>query len=376
MQLLIVSHTPHYRRDGRLVGWGPTVREIDALGEVFESVVHVAPVHAEPAPASALEYRCPRVHVRAVEPAGGERWRDKLGILARGPAYVRAIARELEQADVAHVRCPAGISLIALGVLALAARPRRRWVKYAGTWRPERPDAWSHRLQRWWLGRGWHRGVVTINGSWPDQPSHVRSFLNPCLSAEELSEGRELAGAKQLGAPLRLVFVGRLEPAKGAREAVEILAGLARRGVPATLEVVGDGPQRAELEALAGGGPVTFHGWLPRSEVGKIYARAHVLVFPSRSEGWPKVLSEGMAYGVVPVAGAVGSIPQLLAQCGTGQALEPSHTGAFVEAVAWYAAHPQAWKEESARGTRAAEQFSYGRYVESVRRLLEATGEI
>ena len=45
MRLLIVSHTPHYRAAGQLVGWGPTVRELDHLAELFAEVVHVAPVY-------------------------------------------------------------------------------------------------------------------------------------------------------------------------------------------------------------------------------------------------------------------------------------------------------------------------------------------
>jgi hypothetical protein len=43
MRLLIISHTPHYHRDGEIVGWGATVREIDHLAALFESVVHIAP---------------------------------------------------------------------------------------------------------------------------------------------------------------------------------------------------------------------------------------------------------------------------------------------------------------------------------------------
>jgi len=374
VQLLIVSHTPHYRREGRVVGWGPTVREIDALAELFEAVVHVAPVHEEPAPGSALAYRSPRVLVRAVPPSGGERWRDKLEILARTPGYAWAIARELGRADVAHVRCPANISLVALAVLALAGRPRLRWIKYAGTWKPERTDAWSHRLQRWWLARGRQREVVTINGDWPGQPAHVHSFLNPCLSEGELAAAREAARGKEIGSPLRLVFVGRLEAAKGAREALEVLSGLRRRGVTATLDLVGEGPERRSLEELVTrgrlAGQVGFHGCLSRPEMDPIYARAHLQVFPSRSEGWPKVLSEGMAYGVVPIAGAVGSIPGQLRQLGIGRSHDPLDTEAFVDSVAWYGEHPEAWREESARGVLAADRFTYSRYLKAVRRLL------
>ena len=42
MRLVIVSHTPHYRKDGAVVGWAATVREIDRLASIFEEVVHLA----------------------------------------------------------------------------------------------------------------------------------------------------------------------------------------------------------------------------------------------------------------------------------------------------------------------------------------------
>jgi len=85
MRLLIVSHTPHYYREGEIVGWGATVREIDHLATLFESVVHIAPLHHEPAPASAMAYESGRVRLHEVRPAGGERLRDKLSIFLRYP---------------------------------------------------------------------------------------------------------------------------------------------------------------------------------------------------------------------------------------------------------------------------------------------------
>jgi glycosyltransferase involved in cell wall biosynthesis len=374
VRLVIISHTPHYRRGESVVGWGPTVREIDALGELFDEVVHVAPLHDGRAPESALPYRCAHLRIRAVKPAGGERLRDKAALLARLPGYARAIAAELRPADVVHVRCPAAISLVGLAVVSLGGRPRACWVKYAGAWEPRRRDVWSNRLQRWWLRKGWHRGVVTVNGAWAGQPPHVHSFLNPCLSDEELAAAGRQARDKELTAPLRLLFVGRLERDKGVDTALRVLAGLRERRVPATLEIAGDGPERRSLEAAAAeqgvGELVTFSGWLPREDVGARYARAHLLVLPSRSEGWPKVLSEGMAYGVVPLAGAVGSVPEVLRRLATGRALDPHDAGAFLEAAAWYIAHPEEWRRESERGRLAAGQFTYARYLEAVAGLL------
>jgi hypothetical protein len=38
MRLLVISHTVHHRNGDRLVGWGPTVREIDHLAGIFEQI--------------------------------------------------------------------------------------------------------------------------------------------------------------------------------------------------------------------------------------------------------------------------------------------------------------------------------------------------
>jgi glycosyltransferase involved in cell wall biosynthesis len=375
MKLLIVSHTPHYWRDGRLVGWGPTVREIDHLATLFDEVVHVAPVYREPAPDSAIGYRSDRVAVCSVAPAGGPGALAKLGILLQAPAYIRAILRELRSTDVVHVRCPASISLIAIMLLAMVRRPRIRWAKYAGNWQPNGKEAWSYTLQRWWLRKGLHRGIVTVNGRWPNQPAHVHPFFNPCLTDEELASARQVAAGKVLSQPIRLLLVGRLEAAKGVGCALQILAAVRARGIAGVLDLVGDGPERPSFERMASelgvDADVRFHGWLPRPALAPLYAQAHLMLFPTSSEGWPKVLSEAMAYGVVPVAGAVSSIPQYLGDFHTGRSFPPHDLAAFADAICWYAAHPDRWKEEAENGARAASAFTYSSYLAAVARLLE-----
>ena len=141
MKLLVISHTPHYLKDGRIVGWGPTVRELDHLPEIFERVIHLAPLHQEATPEAALPYQSTRLEFRPLPPAGGGRLRDKLTILIRAPQYLRAILKAMRDVDAVHVRCPANISLLAIILLACVPRPRLRWVKYAGNWQPTAREA-------------------------------------------------------------------------------------------------------------------------------------------------------------------------------------------------------------------------------------------
>jgi glycosyltransferase involved in cell wall biosynthesis len=361
------------------VGWGPTVRELDELAVLFDELVHVAPVSAGTAPANALPYSSTRVRVRELRPSGGELIIDKLSVLRSLPGYVRACLQELRGAEAVQLRCPASVSMAMAFLFPLLRNPRKRWIKYAGNWNPRDEEPWSYELQRRWLAKPWHRATVTVNGNWPGQPAHVRAFLNPSLTDAELEQGRAAAAKKEFGYPVRMLFVGRLEEAKGVGCALEVLTRLIRRGYAVRLEFVGDGPMREELERLARENDIadslTFHGWLPHGTLAPMYAAAHLMLFPSRSEGWPKVLSEAMAFGVVPVASRVSSIPEYLVKFGIGTVADPEDVNGFVEGVLQYVNAPERWRAESPKAVKAAEGFTYARYLERVSAMLREQGE-
>src|SRR5205814_7925183 len=83
-----------------------------------------------------------------------------------------------------------------------------------------------------------------------------------------------------------------------------------------TLRIIGDGPMRKPLEGLATSlglaERVTFEGAVPQSKVLDFYERAHILVLASQTEGWPKVIAEGMAFGLVCIGSNRGLVPQML----------------------------------------------------------------
>ncbi|MCP5303468.1 MAG: glycosyltransferase [Pseudomonadales bacterium] len=376
MKLLIISHTEHFKKGDSVAGWGPTIREINHLATLFDEVVHVATLNQGPAPESALPYSADNIRLAPVAPSGGSGLLNKLNILLQYPVYLLTILRELRGVDVVHIRCPANISLLAVLLITFLPWPRRRWTKYAGNWSPDGREAFSYTLQRWWLNKGLQRGVVTVNGRWPGQPAHVHSFYNPCLTEEELQEGARYAASKVPAVPLRLLYVGRLETPKGVRRILEITAQLHEMHVPVFVDLVGDGPEKPAFEEyVVQQGiqeSVKFHGWVPRDQLGPIYAQAHLMIFPSSSsEGWPKVLSEAMAYGVVPVTSTVSSVPQYLQDFKVGQTFAADDLQGFVKAVVWYSKHTSEWKQESDNAVQAANLFSYQNYLNSVKQLLE-----
>jgi len=368
MRLLIISHTAHYYQNGSYRGWGPTVLEIDHLAKLFDEIVHIAPVYQSPAPASSLPYTAGNISLRLVHPAGGDSVLDKASVLACYPDYTRQIKNQLKKTDAVHVRCPANISLLALFMLSLSKYPDYRWVKYAGNWRPETKEPLSYSLQRYCLEKNLHHGSVSVNGHWEPQPAHVFPFPNPCLTEVDINRGQTAAAQKKLKEPVNLLFVGRLEVAKGALRVIEIASQLKQMGVNFRADMVGDSPQRQRAENLRYikklDNEVYFHGWLPKPALADFYAKAHIFLLPSTaSEGWPKVLSEAMAYGAVPLAGSVSTIPQILSRTGAGLAISASDITGYRNAILQYLNSPTSWEQASAAGVKAASSYTYEHYL-------------
>jgi len=110
--------------------------------------------------------------------------------------------------------------------------------------------------------------------------------------------------AQSLEGPLRGCFVGRLVPYKGPDMLLEAAADLLGTG-RLVLDIIGDGPMRNNLQALAARlgveEHVTFHGNLPHAQVQDVLAQANLLTFPSIREFGGGVVLEAMSLGVVPV---------------------------------------------------------------------------
>lgn len=104
--------------------------------------------------------------------------------------------------------------------------------------------------------------------------------------------------------PLRVAFIGRLVPYKGADMLLEAAAPLVRDGKVA-IELVGDGPELENLKAIVARekieAGVEFAGWVAQEKLGERLARAHVFGFPSVREFGGAVVLEAMALGLVPV---------------------------------------------------------------------------
>ena len=157
------------------------------------------------------------------------------------------------------------------------------------------------------------------------------------------------------GTPLRLAVVGTLTPEKGQDVAIEALAVLVRRGVDASLDLVGpvaqDGYADA-LRALAARLGVSERVRL-RGETATIddaLEGVDVLVLPSRGESAGLVAMEALARDTPVVASNVGGVPEVVRHGQTGLLVPVGDAGAFAGAIVAMTRDPAWARELTARG--------------------------
>jgi len=114
----------------------------------------------------------------------------------------------------------------------------------------------------------------------------------------------------------RVLFIGRFDHVKGLPLLLEAFAVIASQDKEVHLDLVGDGPERRDLERLVQKkgltGRVSFPGYRSQAELREYFARADLFVMTSFAEGIPVVLMEAMAKGVPVVAPRITGIPELV----------------------------------------------------------------
>ena len=158
--------------------------------------------------------------------------------------------------------------------------------------------------------------------------------------------------------PLRIAFVGRLVPYKGAGTLLKAALPLLKDG-RAVLDIIGDGAEMSRLKELVRqhdlGDSVSLPGWIPHAQLHERLGQAQVFGFPSVREFGGGVVLEAMALGLAPVIADYAGPAELLPDnCGISVPFESmdSLEAGFREALTRLADDP-AQAREMGRHARA-----------------------
>ena len=197
--------------------------------------------------------------------------------------------------------------------------------------------------------------VTIVNGVALERFDNIQGYR------ERVRAGMDIPAA----APL-LGVIGRLVADKGQADFLRGAARLRAQVPEARFLIVGSGPQKEALRALAndlGLGDVVFFGGF-RQDIPAVLAALDVLVIPSLREGLPLTLLEAMAAGTPVVATDAGGMAEVLAK-GGGLVVPPGDVDALVEACLRLLASPELRARMGAAGRAiVARQYSLTRMVE------------
>lgn len=367
-KLVVISHTLHAQnKDKQIVGWGPTISEINYLSNHWEEVVHVACFTKESSNASMLPYTNANIRFTAIPTFGGVRFIDKLSVFTSALIIIKIILKEVKGARHVQIRVPMGIGVYVLPLFLFVPRKFILWVKYANNW-GHVSNSLGYRFQRWFLDRNFLKCKGTINGFWPKQRKHLKSFENPCITEEQFEFGKAID--KSFDNKLRVIFAGRIEAAKGIDLLMKVLETLPQDRFEEWI-FIGEGPLKNALYKLCNefAIPAKFPGFLSQSEVHKYLETADILVLPSKSEGFPKIVAEAWNYKVIPIVSPVGSLTHYLEHGKNGFMMddvsEKSLNTAFEQLLKMT---PIELQKIAQNGQELAHKFTFKHYVSHLQR--------
>lgn len=179
-------------------------------------------------------------------------------------------------------------------------------------------------------------------------------------------------------AEFRVLFLGRMTRLKGGDVLIRAVAEASRRlGRAIPLTMTGDGPPRAEWEALARrlGVDATWTGWVDADERVRLFRSASLLAVPSV---WPEPFGlvglEAGSQGVPSIAFDVGGISEWLSDGQNGRLVPaaPPRAEALADALAWAATHPADLAAMRPHARAAAERMSLEAHVARLEGVLRA----
>jgi glycosyltransferase involved in cell wall biosynthesis len=349
---------PHYRRlgvyfevpfrwdEGGFSTHVPFIRFVLALKPHFEGLVLIGRVDPEP---GREHYAIPDDVEVAPLPHYAS-LRDTTGILSTLPATLRAIRGALERVDALWVigPVPTSIPVVVLGLVGkkrLVLGVRRDLPRYVRhrlgrrRWSPALAAAYVLEALFRLLAR--RIPTVAVGADLTRQYSGGKApVLELAVSLVSEANVRALSTGThhpEVGHPIELLSVGRLDPEKAPEMLLEALALLEKR-TPGRfhLTIVGDGQLENELRAAADrfGDAVRFCGHVPNGpELFEFYRASDVFVHVARTEGLPQVLTEAQAAGLPIVATDVGGVRAGLGGGAEALLVPPSDPEALAAAI-------------------------------------------
>lgn len=372
MKFAIITHVIHGKESGNYFGYEPYVREMNLWIKNVSDVLIAAPLHTTPKTPIQEFYQHNNINFVPVPNFDITSFKSTLHSLFVMPKITWNIYQVMKKADHIHLRCPGNIGL--LGCLVQILFPSKpKTAKYAGNWDPKAKQPLTYRLQKWILANTLltKNMQVLVYGEWENSTKNIKSFF----TASYFEKDKIDVKPRELKGKISFVFVGTLSNGKQPFYVIQLMEQLYKKGHDVQLELYGDGIERTMLEEYISKNHLENFIFLKGNQnqevVKKAYIENHFVVLPSQSEGWPKVVAEGMFWGCLPIASKVSCVPNMLGNGERGLLLD-LNLKADVERIESILSNNNLYKHKSENAMEWSRQFTMDAFEKEIKLLLQS----
>jgi len=373
MNFLIISEVEHKINDQNQIGaYAPYVREMNIWARYVDQVTIVAPYSKELLNEIDFTYLHPSISFVRIPFIKFTSFSNCVVSFFQLPGIFWNIFWQMKKADHIHLRCPCSIGLAAC-IVQLFFPAKKKTAKYAGNWDWNSKQSFSNRLQQRILRNTFftRNMQVMVYGTWPDRSKNIVPFFTASYSEKDAEpvKPRNLGNKEKI----KLIFAGTFSYNKQPLLAIKAAESLANAGYNIELNMFGEGSEmwkaknyinERQLQKV-----VKMHGSQSLAVVKECYKSSHFLIFASLSEGWPKVVSEGMFWGCVPITTRVSCVSQMLGE-GERGALVNANVDSIVAAIIQYIEDPQKYYEAAVKGIEWSGQFTLEKLEAEIKKLV------
>jgi glycosyltransferase involved in cell wall biosynthesis len=313
MKFVVFTHVPHIKENNQYYAYAPYVKEMNIWGKNVNELIVVAPLISGNKTLIDISYSHQNIQFISVPSFDILSIKSSFFTILKLPGLIWTLFKAMQKADHIHLRCPGNIGLLACFIQLLFPNTPKT-AKYAGNWDPKSKQPLTYKLQQWILKNTFlTRNIqVLVYGEWEGMTANIKPFFTASYALNEIVP----IAQKSLNGIVDFIFVGALVKGKHPLYAIQLVANLHLKGYSVRLRVYGEGVEREGLEDYIATHTlekiVSLQGNQAQDVVKKAYQDSHFVVLPSDSEGWPKVIAEGMFWGCVPIATSVSCVPYML----------------------------------------------------------------
>lgn len=229
------------------------------------------------------------------------------------PYNFLVIIKAMFWADHIHLRCPGNVGLLA-SIAQLFFPKKVKTAKYAGNWDDNAKMPLSYKLQKRILSNTFFTKniQVLVYGDWKEKTKNIKPFFTATYKEND----KNIFVPKRIEEKINFIFVGMLTKGKQPLYAIQLVEELQKKNLNVQLSIYGEGTEREFIEEYIQNQnlqkTIILKGNQDFETIKKAYQESHFVILPSLSEGWPKVIAEGMFWGCVPISTPVSCVPNML----------------------------------------------------------------